>query len=48
LSAAPQRLQAMGRAARAYVEARVPSWREVLLEDLLPVWRAAVTARAAA
>jgi hypothetical protein len=26
----------------------VPSWREVLLEDLLPVWRAAVTARAAA
>jgi hypothetical protein len=38
----------MGRAAPGYVEARVPSWREVLLEDLLPVWRAAVTARAAA
>jgi glycosyltransferase involved in cell wall biosynthesis len=48
LAGAPQRLQAMRQAARAYVEARVPSWREVLLEDLLPVWRAAVSARAAA
>jgi antirestriction protein ArdC len=38
----------MGQAARAYIEAEVPSWREVLREDLLPVWRAAVTARAAA
>jgi hypothetical protein len=38
----------MGRAARAYVEAHLPSWRDVLLQDLLPVWRAAVTARAAA
>jgi hypothetical protein len=38
----------MGRAARAYVEARVPSWRDVLLQDLLPVWHAAVAARAAA
>ena len=48
LASAPQRLQAMGEAARAYVAARVPSWREVLIEDLLPVWRAAATARAAA
>jgi glycosyltransferase involved in cell wall biosynthesis len=48
LAAAPQGLQAMRRAAGAYVEARVPSWREVLMEDLLPVWRAAVTALAAA
>ena len=48
LCAAPQRLQAMGRAARAYVEAHLPSWRDVLLQDLLPVWRAAVTARVAA
>jgi hypothetical protein len=38
----------MGRAARAYVDVRVPSWREVLVEDLLPVWRSAVAARAAA
>jgi glycosyltransferase involved in cell wall biosynthesis len=48
LASAPQRLPAMARAARVYVEARVPSWREVLMEDLVPVWRAAVTARAAA
>lgn len=32
---------AMGKAARAYVEARVPSWREVVCQDLLPVWQAA-------
>jgi glycosyltransferase involved in cell wall biosynthesis len=48
LAAAPLRLKAMGRAARAYVDVRVPSWREVLVEDLLPVWRSAVAARAAA
>jgi len=48
LAAAPQRLQTMRQAARAYVEARVPSWRQVLLQDLLPVWRAAATACAAA
>jgi glycosyltransferase involved in cell wall biosynthesis len=41
LAAAPLRRMAMGRAARAYVDARVPSWREVLEQDLLPVWRAA-------
>ena len=48
LVAEPERLNAMRVAARAYVEARVPSWREVLVEDLLPVWRAAATTRAAA
>jgi glycosyltransferase involved in cell wall biosynthesis len=48
LGRSPERLRAMGQAARAYIEAEVPSWREVLREDLLPVWRAAVTARAAA
>jgi glycosyltransferase involved in cell wall biosynthesis len=47
LAAAPGRLAAMGRAARAYVEARVPDWAEVLTEDLLPVWQMAA-ARAAA
>jgi glycosyltransferase involved in cell wall biosynthesis len=46
LATAPGRRAAMGRAARAYVEARVPSWRQVLVEDLLPVWqRAAATRR---
>lgn len=39
--AMPHRRAAMGRAARACVEARVPSWGEVLTEDLLPVWQAA-------
>ncbi|HEY4470771.1 MAG TPA: glycosyltransferase [Stellaceae bacterium] len=48
LAAAPQRRATMGRAARAYVEARVPSWADVLLEDLLPVWRRAAATRAAA
>src|SRR5436190_65355 len=47
LAAAPQRRAAMGRAARAYVEACVPDWAEVLSEDLLPVWQMAA-ARAAA
>ncbi|HEX6442059.1 MAG TPA: glycosyltransferase [Stellaceae bacterium] len=48
LAAAPERLNWMRAAARAYVEARVPSWREVLLQDLLPVWRAAAMPRAVA
>jgi len=37
----PARRAAMGREARSYVEAEVPSWGQVLAEDLLPVWRAA-------
>jgi glycosyltransferase involved in cell wall biosynthesis len=41
LAAAPQLRAQMARAARAYVEAHVPSWAEVLAEDLLPVWQAA-------
>ena len=41
LAAAPLRLRAMALAARAYVESRVPTWAEVLAEDLLPVWQAA-------
>ena len=48
LAAAPQRLAAMRRAARAYVEAHLPSWADVLLEDLLPVWLRAAATRAAA
>jgi glycosyltransferase involved in cell wall biosynthesis len=45
LAAAPQWRRAMGRAGRAHVEAHIPSWGEVLEEDLLPVWRAAAQAR---
>ncbi|MBV8494728.1 MAG: glycosyltransferase [Alphaproteobacteria bacterium] len=47
LAAMPQRRGAMSRAARAYVETSVPSWADVLIEDLLPVWQRAA-ARAAA
>jgi glycosyltransferase involved in cell wall biosynthesis len=47
LAAAPERRAAMGRAARAYIEACVPGWADVLFEDLLPVWQRAA-ARAAA
>jgi glycosyltransferase involved in cell wall biosynthesis len=35
----------MGVRARAAVEATAPSWRKVLEEDLLPVWRAAAEGR---
>jgi glycosyltransferase involved in cell wall biosynthesis len=37
----PARLGAMGRAARAWSMANVPTWRQVLMEDLVPVWRRA-------
>jgi glycosyltransferase involved in cell wall biosynthesis len=37
----PQRRAEMGRAARAWAEARLPSWHDVLVEDLLPRWREA-------
>jgi len=46
LAAAPQRRAAIGAAARAHIEARVPSWGEILAEDLLPVWQEAAAARA--
>ncbi len=39
LAAAPTRRAEMGNAARAYVEASVPSWADILAEDLLPVWQ---------
>jgi glycosyltransferase involved in cell wall biosynthesis len=47
LAAAPRRRAAMRRAARAYVEAHVPNWAEVLEQDLVPVWRAAARLDAA-
>ena len=36
---APERRRAMGQAARRFVEQNWPSWRQVLREDLLPVWQ---------
>jgi putative membrane protein len=38
----PERLAAMGREAHAWSLTHAPSWRQVLTEDLLPAWRAAV------
>jgi hypothetical protein len=35
----PSRRAQMGRAARARALREIPTWRQVLLEDLLPVWR---------
>jgi putative membrane protein len=37
----PARRDAMGAAARAWSLAHVPSWEQVLAEDLLPIWRRA-------
>jgi glycosyltransferase involved in cell wall biosynthesis len=37
----PSLLKRMGAAARSCVEREWPSWEDVLLEDLLPVWEAA-------
>jgi glycosyltransferase involved in cell wall biosynthesis len=36
---APERRRAMGQAARRSIENGWPSWRQVLREDLLPVWQ---------
>jgi glycosyltransferase involved in cell wall biosynthesis len=44
LAAVPERCWQLGATARAYVEAAVPSWAQVVEEDLLPVWRAAAAA----
>jgi glycosyltransferase involved in cell wall biosynthesis len=45
LAARPGQCRELGAKARAYIEAAVPSWREVVEEDLLPVWREAAVAR---
>ncbi len=42
LAANPGRRVAMGRAARHSAETDLPSWDDVLAEDLMPVWRSAV------
>jgi glycosyltransferase involved in cell wall biosynthesis len=44
-AAAPAKCRELGAAARAYVESAVPSWGEILAEDLLPVWQAAALTR---
>src|SRR4051812_46381498 len=45
LAGNPHRRGVLGRAARIYVERFVPSWSEILEQELLPVWRAAAQAR---
>jgi glycosyltransferase involved in cell wall biosynthesis len=45
LAAEPERCRELGALARAYIEAEVPSWRRVVDEDLLPVWRQAAAMR---
>jgi glycosyltransferase involved in cell wall biosynthesis len=45
LAAKPERCRTLGLAARAYAETELPSWLEVVTEDLLPVWQAAAKAR---
>jgi glycosyltransferase involved in cell wall biosynthesis len=44
-AATPARCRRLGAAARAYIEAAVPSWAQVVEEDLMPVWRAAAASR---
>ena len=41
----PGRCREFGALARAYIEAEVPSWSQVVGEDLLPVWQRAAAAR---
>lgn len=41
LLAEPKRARAMGAAARRWAETEWPSWERVLVEDLVPAWRAA-------
>jgi glycosyltransferase involved in cell wall biosynthesis len=47
LAGNPERLRRMGAAARRHAERVVPSWTEVLAEDLLPRWEAAAGIRRA-
>ncbi|HML11131.1 MAG TPA: glycosyltransferase [Stellaceae bacterium] len=45
LAAAPRRCRELGALGRAYIDAKVPSWGQVVVEDLLPVWQQAAAAR---
>jgi glycosyltransferase involved in cell wall biosynthesis len=45
LAADPAHCCQLGKMARAYIEAEVPSWEEVVIEDLFPVWQQAASRR---
>ena len=45
LAMTPEHCRRLGRAARCVIEAEVPSWGQVVAEDLLPVWQQAAAAR---
>jgi glycosyltransferase involved in cell wall biosynthesis len=45
LAASPGACRERGAMARAHIEAHVPSWGQVVAEDLLPVWQEAAAAR---
>lgn len=45
LATRPERRQAMAQAARDYAESVVPSWQDVLAQDLLPHWERAAQQR---
>jgi glycosyltransferase involved in cell wall biosynthesis len=45
LAGAPQRCRELGALARDHIASTVPTWREVLGDDLLPVWQEAAAAR---
>lgn len=44
----PARIEAMGREARRAAETSLPSWDDVLADDLMPLWRGAAASRASA
>lgn len=45
LATTPDCCRGLGAQARAYIETEVPSWSQVVDEDLLPVWRQAAAMR---
>jgi glycosyltransferase involved in cell wall biosynthesis len=45
LAGAPQRCRELGALARDHIASTVPTWREVLGDDLLPVWQEAAAVR---
>jgi len=47
LAGDPPARRRMGQSARRYAEETLPSWEDVLVQDLLPAWRAAAAIKAA-
>jgi glycosyltransferase involved in cell wall biosynthesis len=45
LAADPKKCRQFGSMARRYIETEIPSWSEIVAEDLLPVWQAAAAKR---